>query len=92
MENGSGGFFSDLVFEGGIYGIWVGNQQFTSRNITVRDVSSAAIYLNWDWVYLLPLFILLSLLLIIVRSGRSRASTFKMRQWAWTSTAELDQS
>eukprot|EP00026_Physarum_polycephalum_P003498 Phypoly_transcript_03510.p1 GENE.Phypoly_transcript_03510~~Phypoly_transcript_03510.p1 ORF type:complete len:721 (+),score=115.57 Phypoly_transcript_03510:117-2279(+) len=51
MENGSGGFFSDLVFEGGVYGIWVGNQQFTSRNITVRDVSSAAIYLNWDWVW-----------------------------------------
>jgi hypothetical protein len=51
MENGSGGFFSDLVFEGGIYGIWVGNQQFTSRNITVRDVSTAAIYLNWDWVW-----------------------------------------
>jgi len=51
MENGSGGFFSDLVFEGGVYGIWVGNQQFTSRNITVRDVSNAAIYLNWDWVW-----------------------------------------
>lgn len=51
MENGSGGFFSDLVFEGGIYGIWVGNQQFTSRNITIRDVSVAAVYLNWDWVW-----------------------------------------
>jgi glucan 1,3-beta-glucosidase len=51
MENGSGGFFSDLVFEGGLYGIWVGNQQFTSRNITIRDVSVAAVYLNWDWVW-----------------------------------------
>lgn len=51
MENGSGGFFSDLVFEGGIYGIWVGNQQFTSRNITVKDASVAAVYLNWDWVW-----------------------------------------
>jgi hypothetical protein len=51
MENGSGGFISDLVFEGGIYGMWVGNQQFTSRNITVRNASSAAIYLNWDWVW-----------------------------------------
>ncbi len=49
MENGSGGFVSDLVFEGGMYGLWVGNQQFTSRNITIRDATTAAIYLNWDW-------------------------------------------
>jgi hypothetical protein len=49
MENGSGGFVSDLVFEGGMYGMWVGNQQFTSRNITVREANVAAIYLNWDW-------------------------------------------
>lgn len=49
MENGSGGHISDLVFEGGLYGMWVGNQQFTSRNITIRDASVAAVYLNWDW-------------------------------------------
>jgi glucan 1,3-beta-glucosidase len=49
MENGSGGFISDLVFEGGLYGLWVGNQQFTSRNITIRDASAAGVYLNWDW-------------------------------------------
>eukprot|EP01125_Pyxidicula_operculata_P021932 TRINITY_DN8769_c0_g1_i1.p1 TRINITY_DN8769_c0_g1~~TRINITY_DN8769_c0_g1_i1.p1 ORF type:complete len:723 (-),score=182.65 TRINITY_DN8769_c0_g1_i1:110-2278(-) len=49
MENGSGGFISDLVFDGGIYGMWVGNQQFTSRNITIVDSSDAGIYLNWDW-------------------------------------------
>eukprot|EP00026_Physarum_polycephalum_P002491 Phypoly_transcript_02498.p1 GENE.Phypoly_transcript_02498~~Phypoly_transcript_02498.p1 ORF type:complete len:848 (+),score=179.01 Phypoly_transcript_02498:118-2661(+) len=51
MENGSGGFFSDLVFEGGIYGLWVGNQQFTSRNITIRDTSMAAVYMNWNWLW-----------------------------------------
>lgn len=51
MENGSGGFISDIVFEGGTYGMWVGNQQFTSRNITVRNTSRAGIYLNWDWVW-----------------------------------------
>jgi glucan 1,3-beta-glucosidase len=51
MENGSGGFISDITFEGGIYGMWVGNQQFTSRNITVKNASRAAIYLNWDWVW-----------------------------------------
>lgn len=49
MENGSGGFISDLVFDGGMYGMWVGNQQFTSRNITIRDASISGIYLNWDW-------------------------------------------
>jgi hypothetical protein len=51
MENGSGGFFSDLVFEGGIYGLWVGNQQFTSRNITISGTSLAAVYMNWNWVF-----------------------------------------
>jgi hypothetical protein len=47
MEDGSGGWMSDLVFEGGLYGLWIGNQQFTSRNLTIRDASEAAIYLNW---------------------------------------------
>jgi glucan 1,3-beta-glucosidase len=27
MENGSGGFMGDLVFNGGHFGLWVGNQQ-----------------------------------------------------------------
>eukprot|EP01124_Arcella_intermedia_P022503 TRINITY_DN3361_c0_g1_i2.p1 TRINITY_DN3361_c0_g1~~TRINITY_DN3361_c0_g1_i2.p1 ORF type:complete len:560 (-),score=121.23 TRINITY_DN3361_c0_g1_i2:25-1704(-) len=49
MENGSGGFFSDLIFEGGQFGLWIGNQQFTSRNITIRGSAQSAIYLNWDW-------------------------------------------
>ena len=51
MEDGSGGIVTDLVFEGGLFGMWVGNQQFTSRNITIRDASVAGIYLNWDWVW-----------------------------------------
>jgi glucan 1,3-beta-glucosidase len=42
---------SDLVFDGGLYGMWIGNQQFTSRNITIRGASTAAIYLNWDWAW-----------------------------------------
>ncbi|THG99218.1 hypothetical protein EW026_g3098 [Hermanssonia centrifuga] len=37
MENGSGGFMGDIVFNGGKFGIWVGNQQFTVRNITVNN-------------------------------------------------------
>eukprot|EP01127_Copromyxa_protea_P020738 TRINITY_DN6962_c0_g1_i2.p1 TRINITY_DN6962_c0_g1~~TRINITY_DN6962_c0_g1_i2.p1 ORF type:complete len:638 (-),score=117.86 TRINITY_DN6962_c0_g1_i2:26-1939(-) len=51
MENGSGGFIADLVFEGGMYGMWVGNQQFTSRNISISNASEAGVYLNWDWAW-----------------------------------------
>ncbi|KAF8634678.1 hypothetical protein AX15_000779 [Amanita polypyramis BW_CC] len=48
MENGSGGFMGDLVFNGGKYGMWVGNQQFTVRNITVNNAQTA-VYMNWNW-------------------------------------------
>ncbi|EGN96215.1 glycoside hydrolase family 55 protein [Serpula lacrymans var. lacrymans S7.3] len=53
MEDGSGGFMGDLVFNGGAYGIWVGNQQFTVRNLTVNNANAAAIYglWNWGWTY-----------------------------------------
>lgn len=46
MENGSGGFMSDLQFEGGKYGMWVGNQQFLSLRMTF-DRCDTAIYINW---------------------------------------------
>jgi len=48
MENGSGGFFGDLVFNGGKYGMWVGNQQFTVRNVTMNNAQTA-IYGDWNW-------------------------------------------
>ncbi|KAI9356554.1 pectate lyase superfamily protein-domain-containing protein [Zopfochytrium polystomum] len=48
MDNGSGGFFTDLVFIGGKYGMFIGSQQFTSRNLTFTNCQTA-IYLNWDW-------------------------------------------
>ncbi|KAH8117300.1 exo-beta-1,3-glucanase [Phellopilus nigrolimitatus] len=52
MENGSGGFMGDLVFNGGKYGIWVGNQQFTVRNITVNNAQTAIYNLwNWGWTF-----------------------------------------
>ncbi|KAF8310395.1 exo-beta-1,3-glucanase [Clavulina sp. PMI_390] len=52
MENGSGGVMTDLVFNGGQYGISVGNQQFTVRNITVNNANTAikAIW-NWGWTF-----------------------------------------
>ncbi|KAF5310158.1 hypothetical protein D9619_010234 [Psilocybe cf. subviscida] len=52
MENGSGGFMGDLVFNGGKFGIWGGNQQFTVRNITVNNAQIGVYSLwNWGWTY-----------------------------------------
>ncbi|KAG8717573.1 hypothetical protein FRC09_014054 [Ceratobasidium sp. 395] len=52
IENGSGGFMSDLVFRGGRYGLIVGNQQFTVRNITVEHAHTGVMQLwNWAWTY-----------------------------------------
>ncbi|CAK5270966.1 unnamed protein product [Mycena citricolor] len=52
MENGSGGFMGDLVFNGGKFGLWVGNQQFTVRNITVNNAQTAVYALwNWGWTF-----------------------------------------
>ncbi|KAI0744238.1 beta-1,3-glucanase [Daedaleopsis nitida] len=48
MENGSGGFMGDLVFNGGKFGMWVGNQQFTVRNITINNADTG-VYMNWNW-------------------------------------------
>ncbi|KJA27068.1 glycoside hydrolase family 55 protein [Hypholoma sublateritium FD-334 SS-4] len=52
MENGSGGFLGDLVFNGGKFGMWVGNQQFTVRNVTVNNAQSGIFSVwNWGWTY-----------------------------------------
>ena len=50
MENGSGGFMTDLYFEGGNFGAWVGNQQFTTRNMTFEGCKTA-IFVNWNWLW-----------------------------------------
>jgi hypothetical protein len=52
VEEGSGGFMTDLVFEGGNYGFNVGNQQFTTRNLTFNNVVTAINQLwDWGWTY-----------------------------------------
>ena len=52
VEEGSGGFMTDLVFEGGKYGFNVGNQQFTTRNLTFNNVVTAINQLwDWGWTY-----------------------------------------
>ncbi|MCJ1288975.1 hypothetical protein MMC34_000506 [Xylographa carneopallida] len=50
MDNGSGGFMTDLTFNGGNIGAFFGNQQFTTRNMTFNNVQTA-IYMNWNWVW-----------------------------------------
>ncbi|KAK0225097.1 glycoside hydrolase family 55 protein [Armillaria nabsnona] len=52
MEDGSGGLISDLEFNGGKYGMWVGNQQFTVRNVVFNGVNTAVFASwNWGWTY-----------------------------------------
>ncbi|KAL1876708.1 hypothetical protein Plec18167_005116 [Paecilomyces lecythidis] len=50
MDNGSGGFMTDLTFNGGNYGMFLGNQQFTTRNLTFNDCNTA-IFMNWNWLW-----------------------------------------
>ncbi|KAK4934704.1 hypothetical protein LTR10_024101 [Elasticomyces elasticus] len=50
MDNGSGGFMGDLVFNGGNYGVFLGNQQFTSRNMTFNGCNTA-VFMNWNWLW-----------------------------------------
>jgi len=50
MDNGSGGWMSDLVFNGGGIGAFFGNQQFTARNLTFNNCETA-VYMNWDWLW-----------------------------------------
>src|SRR5262249_52137603 len=50
MDNGSGGFMCDLIFNGGNVGFYLGNQQFTSRNLTFNSCNTG-IYMNWDWLW-----------------------------------------
>lgn len=52
MEEGSGGLLNDLVFYGGEYGAQLGNQQYTTRNMTFYNCQTAIQQLwNWYWVY-----------------------------------------
>jgi glucan 1,3-beta-glucosidase len=52
MDNGSGGFMTDLTFNGGNMGMFLGNQQFTTRNLTFNGCNTA-IFMNWNWLWTL---------------------------------------
>ncbi|KAI0709449.1 exo-beta-1,3-glucanase [Earliella scabrosa] len=52
MENGSGGYMGDMIFNGGKFGMWVGNQQFTVRNVTMNNCDTAVYSIwNWGWTF-----------------------------------------
>jgi hypothetical protein len=52
IEEGSGGFVTDLIFYGGAQGLNVGNQQFTMRNLTFYNSQTAIMQLwDWGWTY-----------------------------------------
>ncbi|KAF8162403.1 exo-beta-1,3-glucanase [Mycena galopus ATCC 62051] len=50
MENGSGGFMADLSFNGGAFGMWISNQQFTIHNVVITNADTA-VYVLWNWVF-----------------------------------------
>ncbi|KAK6542365.1 hypothetical protein TWF694_006323 [Orbilia ellipsospora] len=50
MENGSGGFISDLTFFGGQFGMRCGAQQFTVRDLHFTSCITA-IQMIWDWTW-----------------------------------------
>ncbi|KAF3910421.1 hypothetical protein ABW20_dc0105272 [Dactylellina cionopaga] len=50
MENGSGGFISDLTFFGGQFGMKCGAQQFTARDLHFTSCITA-IQMIWDWTW-----------------------------------------
>ena len=41
---------TDLTFNGGHYGAFLGNQQFTTRNLVFNNVETA-IFMNWNWLW-----------------------------------------
>ncbi|KAH8816004.1 pectate lyase superfamily protein-domain-containing protein [Xylogone sp. PMI_703] len=49
IENGSGGFVSDLNFQFGAIGIKIGSQQFTMRNLVFNNCALTGIQTIWDW-------------------------------------------
>ncbi|KAK3682422.1 pectate lyase superfamily protein-domain-containing protein [Podospora appendiculata] len=52
IEEGSGGFITDLTFNGGATGASIGNQQYTMRNLKFNNCKTAIIHLwDWGWTY-----------------------------------------
>ncbi|KAL5041367.1 hypothetical protein BDW71DRAFT_217894 [Aspergillus fruticulosus] len=50
MENGSGGFLTNLTFVGGNFGAYFGNQQFTTTQLSFIKCKTA-LQIHWDWAW-----------------------------------------
>lgn len=49
---GSGGFLTDVTTTGGVYGLNIGSQQFTMRNLTIsKAVTGISQIWDWGWTY-----------------------------------------
>ena len=49
---GSGGFLTDVSTTGGLYGLNIGSQQFTMRNLTISNaVTGISQIWDWGWTY-----------------------------------------
>ncbi|XP_014555283.1 carbohydrate-binding module family 50 protein [Bipolaris victoriae FI3] len=57
MENGSGGFMSDLTFVGGNFGAYFGNQQFTTSHLVFVNCKTA-VQVHWDWAWTMQDFVI----------------------------------
>ncbi|KAH7124727.1 pectate lyase superfamily protein-domain-containing protein [Dactylonectria macrodidyma] len=57
MENGSGGFLSDLTFVGGHIGAYFGNQQFTTSHLVFVN-AVIAVQIHWDWAWTMHDFVI----------------------------------
>jgi glucan 1,3-beta-glucosidase len=52
MSSGSGGHMADIEIEGGKYGMNIGNQQYTMRNIKIsKAIIGISQIWNWGWLY-----------------------------------------
>ncbi|KAJ5549500.1 Pectin lyase fold/virulence factor [Penicillium frequentans] len=52
IENGSGGFLTDITITGGLYGANIGNQQFTMHNLVISNAVTAISQIwDWGWTY-----------------------------------------
>jgi len=54
-ENGSGGWLSDISFNGGWYGFLGGNHQYTVANLDFFNCANGiGVIWDWGWVCILP--------------------------------------
>ncbi|RLL97668.1 hypothetical protein CFD26_105896 [Aspergillus turcosus] len=76
MENGSGGFLTDLTFVGGNFGAYFGNQQFTTSQLVFVNCRTA-LQVHWDWAWTMQDYVIESCMngLVIVGGAGGPKST-----------------